>query len=81
MAQNWLRETLSARSGQLSSKRIFGGLGFLICMFELIYCTYIHQEAPMMIDAFMLSCMGLLGVDSVTSIWKNDNKRREENYE
>lgn len=77
MTKNWLRETLSARSGQLSSKRIFGGLGFLVCIGVLLFCTYNQQEAPTMVDAFMFSCMGLLGVDSVTSIWKKEDKQED----
>lgn len=68
---NWLRETLSAASGRLSSKRVCGVLGFLISGAVLIYCTTNNQQAPEMINMFMFSCMGLLGVDSVTSIWKN----------
>ena len=69
---NWLRETLSAPSGMLSSKRICGTLGFLICLGILIYCTILEIQAPDMVDT-LLCCMGLLGVDSVTSIWKPNN--------
>ena len=42
----------------------------------LIYCTIKVIQAPEMIDVFLLSCCGLLGVDSVTSIWKG-NKNNE----
>jgi hypothetical protein len=38
----------------------------------LIYCTIKVIQAPEMIDVFLLSCCGLLGVDSVTSIWKGN---------
>lgn len=68
---NWLRETLSARSGQLSSKRVCGTIGFLTCIGVFIYCAINIIEAPNMVDTLLLCCMGLLGVDSVTSIWKN----------
>lgn len=67
---SWLRETLSAASGRMSSKRVCGSIGFLICGIVLLYCTYKNIEAPKMIDVFIFSCMGLLGVDSITSIWK-----------
>ena len=70
---NWLRETLSAPSGMLSSKRICGTLGFLICLGIFIYCTILEIQAPDMVDTLLLCCMGLLGVDSVTSIWKSNN--------
>lgn len=66
----WLREILSAASGRLSSKRVFGGLGFLACIGVLIYCTVKVIQAPDMVDIMLISCMGLLGVDSVANIWK-----------
>ena len=67
---NWIREILSAKSGMLSSKRVCGAIGFLACVAVFIYCTIKMIQAPNMVDALLLSCMGLLGVDSVTSIWK-----------
>lgn len=68
---NWIKEILSAASGQLSSKRVCGVLGWITIMGILIYCTINSSQAPNVIDGFMLCCMGLLGIDSVTSIWKN----------
>ena len=71
---NWFREMLSAENGQFSSKRACGVLGFLVCVGILIYCTIKIIQAPEMIDVFLITCCGLLGVDSVTSIWKGKNK-------
>ena len=76
---NWLRETLSAPSGMLSSKRICGTLGFLICLGIFIYCTILEIQALDMVDTLLLYCMGLLGVNSVTSIWKSNNGMAKQN--
>lgn len=54
----------------VSSKRVCGVLGWIICLMVLIYCTVCTVQAPMMIDVVLWCCMGLLGIDSITSIWK-----------
>lgn len=69
----WIKEIFSASNGQLSSKRVCGVLGFIICIIILCYCTYKVIQAPTMIDMFLISSCSLLGVDSITSIWKNEN--------
>lgn len=71
---NWLKEILSARSGRLSSKRVCGAMGWLFIVAILVYCTIAGVQAPVFIDTFMLCCMGLLGIDSVTSIWDTKDK-------
>ena len=60
---------IQSRSGW-SSKRICGIVGWLVVMCVMIWCAIWSKEAPVMIDTFMLCCMGLLGIDSVTGIWK-----------
>ena len=67
---NWLKEILSAKSGQLSSKRVCGGLGWLIILGSFMYCTYSNTEAPTMVNTLIIASTGLLGVDSVTEIFK-----------
>lgn len=69
----FLREMVTSESG-ISSKRICGVLGWVVCLGILIYCTVVATQAPLMIDAVLLCCMGLLGIDSVTSIWKHGPK-------
>lgn len=66
---NWFKEIFT-HNNVMSSKRICGVLGFIACMGILIYCTIMVIQAPEMINAFMVSCMSLLGLDSVTDIWK-----------
>lgn len=71
----WVKEFLSAKSGQLSSKRLCGFIGWLASIAVLIICTINQSQAPLMIDAIILGSTGLLGVDSVTEIFKQkDNE-------
>lgn len=75
----WFKDMLDAKSS-VSSKRFCGVLGWLVCIGILIYCTIHVIQAPLITEFFLLSVVGLLGVDSVTSIWKNSkNKSRSNN--
>lgn len=75
----WFKDMLDAKSS-VSSKRFCGVLGWLVCIGILIYCTIHVIQAPLITEFFLLSVVGLLGVDSVTSIWKNSkNKNRSNN--
>lgn len=65
----FLRQVITAHSG-ISSKRVCGVLGFIAVLFVLIYCTICGIQAPMMIDTFIYAICLLLGIDSVTGIWK-----------
>lgn len=70
----FLKSMLTSHSG-ISSKRVCGFLGFIAVMFVLIYCTIHAVQAPIMIDTFMYIICMLLGIDSVTSIWKYPNNK------
>lgn len=60
----------TAHSG-LSSKRVCGFFGWLVCLFICVYCTIMVIPAP---EVFICST-SLLGIDSITGIWyKNINK-------
>lgn len=59
----------------ISSKRVCGVLGWIVAIVVLLYCTVHVIQAPLMIDTFLVCCMALLGIDSITGIWKKfDNK-------
>lgn len=60
-----------ANTGGYSSKRIFGAIGFITCLGIAIACTIVDKQAPDIVDTIMYSSMILLGVDSITSIWKH----------
>lgn len=68
--KDFIKSVLSAQKGSISSKRVCGCLGFLISIGVLIYCTVKQIEAPQFTDAFTYTCAALLGVDSITRIWK-----------
>ena len=69
-----LKTMFLADSGGLSSKRICGILGWMVCLGVAIYCTVTVIQAPLIIETILLCCMGLLGIDSITNIWKHPNK-------
>lgn len=72
--KEYIKLMITSHSG-ISSKRVCGIIGFLVISFVLIYCTICGLQAPIMIDTFIWAVAILLGVDSVTSIWKNINKK------
>lgn len=71
---NWFKQIFTASSGRMSSKRVCGVLGFLVVIGILIYCTILVIQAPSITTEFMIGCMGLLGLDSVTDIWKKKHE-------
>lgn len=54
----------------VSSKRVCGIIGFAVTVFVLLYCTILEVQAPMMIETFIYAICLLLGIDSVTGIFK-----------
>lgn len=71
--KEYIRLMITSHSG-ISSKRVCGVLGFLVMSFVLIYCAICGIQAPIMIDTFIWAVTLLLGVDSVTGIWKDFKK-------
>ena len=69
-----------AQQGSISSKRICGVMGWFVCLGILIYCTIAVIQAPVMIDTIIISSTALLGVDSITNIWKRPKDPPEDNY-
>lgn len=67
-----IKQIISSHSG-ISSKRVCGILGFLVIMFSVVYCTVQSIQAPNILETFIWAVAILLGVDSVTGIWKQFN--------
>ena len=65
------KSILSSAAGSISSKRLCGIIGWLVCLGICIYCTIQVIQAPMLTDSILIGSAALLGVDSVTGIWKN----------
>lgn len=65
-----------SRSG-VSSKRIMGTLGWLVCLFIVIYCTILRIQAPIIAEILFYCSSGLLGIDAIMFPFKN--RRNETN--
>lgn len=72
----FLKLVITSHSG-ISSKRVCGVIGFIVILFVLIYCTIKQIQAPEMIDTFIYAICLLLGIDSITGIWKKFNNDRQ----
>jgi hypothetical protein len=73
----FIKGIVTSHSG-ISSKRVCGVLGWIVAIIVLLYCTIHVIQAPLMIDTFLVCCMALLGIDSITGIWKKfDNKSKD----
>lgn len=71
---SFIRLIFTSHSG-ISSKRICGVIGWFTGIGVLMYCTFTKTQAPLMIDTFLLCVMGLLGIDSVTSVFRKGNNK------
>lgn len=71
--KEYIKLMITAHSG-ISSKRVCGVLGFLTIMFILIFCAIAETQAPLITDTFIWAVCMLLGLDSITGIWKKPNK-------
>lgn len=66
---DFFTKMVTAGSG-LSSKRVCGFLGWIVCLFVLVFATIKQIQAPDIFSVTAMCVLGLLGVDSITSIWK-----------
>lgn len=67
----FLKLMVTPHSG-ISSKRVCGVSGFFVSLIVFVYCAIASKEVPEMVNILLLCCMGLLGVDSITDIWKQN---------
>ena len=73
-----LRTIFIANSGDLSSKRVCGVFGILVVACIAIGCTIVGTQAPLIVTDLLYASTALLGVDSVTNIWKKNNTKCQE---
>lgn len=71
--KEYIKLMITSHSG-ISSKRVCGVLGFLVIMFVIVFCAITAIEAPVILEPFIWAVCMLLGIDSVTGIWKDFNK-------
>lgn len=74
--KEYIRLMITAHSG-ISSKRVCGVLGFLVIMFTIIFCTITTTQAPLILETFIWAVCTLLGIDSVTGIFKKFNNDKK----
>lgn len=70
--KDFLKSMVTSNSG-ISSKRVCGVLGFIVIIFVMIYCTVNNIQAPIIIEPFIYAVCMLLGIDSVTGIFKKND--------
>ena len=65
----FLSKLFQSNSG-FSSKRFSGFLGWLVCIGIVIYLSYAGKEAPDILSLFMVLSVSLLGLDTITGVFK-----------
>ena len=74
----YFQKIFMSRSG-VSSKRIAGFLGWLVCLFVVIYCTISCIQAPIIAEILFYCASGLLGIDAIMTPFRNKNERPKDN--
>lgn len=68
---NFIKLMFTSESG-VSSKRVSGFTGWTVFIGVIIYCTIMNQEAPVVTDTLAICSSALLGLETVTAIWRKD---------
>lgn len=67
--KDFIVKMLSSNSG-ISSKRVCGVIGWIMCLLVMVYCSIQVIQAPEIMEIIVWTSTMLLGVDSITGIWK-----------
>ena len=73
MKTNNFKEIISGENGRLSSKRVMGVIVLVVCLICTIWLVYNEggtQVVENLLQTLMIMAAALLGISSVTSIWK-----------
>lgn len=76
----YFQKIFMSRSG-VSSKRIMGALGWLVCLFIVVYCTLNVIQAPAIAEILFYCSSGLLGIDTVMSPFRKRDERSKSNLQ
>lgn len=77
MVGNFLKNTkqiFTTGEGRLSSKRVFGGFGWCVILWVLIYCTLKDKEAPAITEIICIVSASLMGIGVVEPYFKPKDK-------
>lgn len=72
-----MREMISDSTGQVSSKRVMGAITLVICMGCTIWLVISEGGTSVvenLLQTLMIMAAALLGISSVTGIWKKGSK-------
>ena len=72
---NW-KTIFVANSGGLSSKRVCGVLGWMVCLALLIISYIQQQEVNEFADYVLITSASLLGVDSLAGIFTKTDRNK-----
>jgi len=61
-----------ANSGGLSSKRILGVLGYIVCLGLLVASFILEKDVPDFSDMVLIASTSLIGVDSFRGIFSKN---------
>lgn len=70
--KDFIKQVLSSASGSLSSKRLCGIAGFFVILVIYIYSAITGKQMPECTESIFYGICLLLGVDSITSIFKKN---------
>lgn len=76
----YFQKIFMSRSG-VSSKRIAGFIGWLVCLFIAIWCTLNVIQAPVIAEILFYCSSGLLGIDAIMSPFRNNYERSKNNMQ
>lgn len=76
----YFQKIFMSRSG-VSSKRIAGFLGWLVCLFIAVWCTLTVIQAPVIAEILFYCSSGLLGIDAIMSPFRNKYERFKNNMQ
>ena len=76
----FFRDMLSS-SQNVSSKRVCGFLGWLVCLFVVVYCTVLCIQAPAIAEILFYCSSGLLGIDAIMSPFRKRDERSKNNMQ
>ena len=77
MKNNTVREIVSNGEGRLSSKRVMGVVVLLVCLActsWLVWSEGGTQVVENLLQTLMIMAAALLGISSITGIWKKGGK-------
>lgn len=65
----------TAHSGGLSSKRVCGILGWIVCLILLVLSFFLKVSVDEFADYVLITSASLLGVDSLAGIFTKSNRK------